>query len=140
MKPELSRLLHDLIHSDEPRYQLIRHLAVGGSGVIFNWLAFSALRHFTSLGTLECTIAVHVILLITIFPLQKLFTFQRRENGRRQAIRFLINDLGYVTFDYLLAYLFIDVVGLPPIIGKACGLAMLTPASFLSQRLWVFRA
>jgi putative flippase GtrA len=139
MSKPLRQFLTQVLHSDDAAYQLVRHLLIGGSGVVFNWLVFSALRHFTQMTTLQCTLVVHAILLAVIFPLQKLFTFKNKTDARTQAIRFLVNDAGYITLDYFFALAFIDWVGLPPIIGKGCGLAILTPLSYLSQRLWVFR-
>jgi putative flippase GtrA len=139
LKLSARELLSRVLHSEKPMYQLARHLAVGGTGVCFNWLAFSALRHFTTLGTLGSTLIVHALMLVSIFPLQKLFTFKKREHGRVQAVRFLINDAGYLTLDYSFAYFFIDFMDLPTLVGKACGLALLTPLSFMSQRFWVFR-
>lgn len=138
MRSLLDRLARAL-SSDRAKHQLFRHLIVGGSGVLFNWIAFSLMRHFTRLSTLDCTLIVHVILLATIFPLQKLFTFRVKQDARGQALRFLANDAGYIALDWFLAWSFIDWLGLPVFIGKGLGLAVLTPLSFLSQRLWVFR-
>jgi putative flippase GtrA len=117
--------------------QVIKHLMVGGAGVLINWIGFSVLRH-SGLTTLTSTLIVHAVLLVCIFPLQKHFTFNQESRTRQQIVRFLVNDAGYITLDFLFAWLFIDVIGLLPVIGKACGLIILTPISFLSQRLWVF--
>ncbi|MES2191482.1 MAG: GtrA family protein [Pseudomonadota bacterium] len=138
MSNRIFELAKGVFHGDHAAQQLIRHLIVGGSGVVFNWVAFSLLRHFTRLDTLQSTLVVHAVLLATIFPLQKMFTFKKKTHGNRQAIRFLVNDVGYITLDYLLALGFIDMLGFPAWFGKGCGLAILTPLSFLSQRLWVF--
>jgi putative flippase GtrA len=138
MRRAIDRLVRALT-SDRAKHQLFRHLIVGGSGVLFNWVAFSLMRHFTRLSTLDCTLIVHVVLLATIFPLQKLFTFRVKEDAGGQAFRFLLNDAGYIALDWLFAWTFIDWLGLAPFIGKGLGLAILTPLSFLSQRLWVFR-
>ncbi|MES2509944.1 MAG: GtrA family protein [Pseudomonadota bacterium] len=138
MSKRLVDLVRGIFYGEHAAQQLVRHLIVGGSGVVFNWVVFSLLRHFTALSTLQCTLVVHVVLLATMFPLQKVFTFKKKSHGSRQAIRFLINDAGYITLDYLFAWGFIDLLGLPAWLGKGCGLAILTPLSFLSQRLWVF--
>ncbi len=138
MRNPVSGVIKGIVLGDHAAQQLIRHLIVGGSGVLFNWLVFSLLRHLTSLTTLQCTLIVHAILLAVIFPLQKLFTFQRKQHGNRQAVRFLINDAAYISLDYLSALAFIDLLGLSIWFGKGCGLAILTPLSFLSQRFWVF--
>ncbi len=138
MRNHVSGVIKGIVSGDHAAQQLIRHLIVGGSGVVFNWVVFSLLRHLTSLTTLQCTLIVHAILLAIIFPLQKLFTFKRKRDGNRQAVRFLLNDAGYILLDYLLALAFIDVWGMPIWVGKGCGLVILTPLSFLSQRFWVF--
>ena len=139
MKHKIGALAGQVLHSESARFQVVRLLMVGGSGVVFNWVVFSLLRHFTSLSTLECTAIVHVVILVVVFPLQKLFTFKKRDRGHVHMARFLVNDAGYVALDYALAYAFIDMLGLPAFIGKGCGLMILTPLSFLSQRYWVFR-
>ncbi len=139
MSQKIKIFLLDILGAERNRFQLLRHLAVGGIGVLFNWIAFSSLRYYSSLSTLACTILVHVFLLAIIFPLQKVFTFKKKDNGQKQAIKFLANDAGYITIDYFFAWLFIDFLGLTPILGKGLGLALLTPISFLSQRYWVFK-
>lgn len=138
MRNHMSGVIKGILSGDHAAQQLIRHLIVGGSGVVFNWVVFSLLRHLTPLTTLQCTLMVHAILLAVIFPLQKLFTFKRKQHGNRQAVRFLLNDATYISLDYLSALTFIDILGLPIWFGKGCGLAILTPLSFLSQRFWVF--
>lgn len=119
--------------------QATRHLIIGGSGVLFNWLMFTLLRQYAGLDTLQSTIIVHVLLLIMIFPTQKFFTFKSRSRSRHQIVRFLVNDGLYVSFDFLLAAFFIDWLDMLPVVGKALGLMILAPFSFISQRYWVFR-
>lgn len=135
----LTSLVQRVSENARLRGQAVRHLMVGGTGVILNWLIFSALRQNTGLSTLQCTLLVHALLLVTIFPIQKFFTFKSTERARPQMARFLINDFAYVSIDFLLATLFIDKLQLQPIVGKAIGLMILTPMSFAIQRFWVFR-
>lgn len=125
--------------SPETQKQLFKHLLVGGSGVIVNYLLFLLLRQYYGMSTLIASIIVHILLPCYIFPLQKYFTFQNKLETSNQIKRFLINDALYMTCDFLLATLFIDMMGLLPRTGKAIGLALLTPMSFLIQRFWVFR-
>lgn len=136
---QFNRLIEHIAHGTHVRAQVIRHLIVGGGGVLFNWVTFTLLRQYTGFNTLESTLIVHILLLIMMFPMQKFFTFKSRSKTRRQIARFLINDAGYMAVDYLLAALFIDWLGLVPAVGKGLGLAILTPLSFASQRYWVFR-
>jgi putative flippase GtrA len=118
--------------------QIAKHLAVGASGVIVNWMAFSLLRQYFNVPTMYATGIVHIILISYIFPLQKYFTFKSDGNTFSALFKFIINTLGYITLDFLLAWYFVDFLNFMPAIGKAAGLAFLTPLSFLFQKYWVF--
>lgn len=130
--------LHSFIRSPETKWQLIKHLLVGGSGVLVNYFLFLLLRQYYGMSTLVSSIIVHILLLCYIFPLQKYFTFESPLETSSQIKRFLINDGIYMSGDFLLATLFIDILDLLPMYGKAIGLALLAPISFMIQRFWVF--
>lgn len=131
-------LIEELIDDPKTRWQIVRHLLVGGSGVIVNYVLFIILRQYYEFSTLISSIIVHIVLVCYIFPLQKYFTFSNPLNTSSQIFRFLANDVLYSSGDFLLAYLFIDLIGLSPFFGKAFALALLTPMSFIIQRFWVF--
>jgi len=134
----IDQVLNRLLGSQHISAQAVRHLMVGGTGVLINWTLFSFLRGYLEFSTLSSTLICHAVMIACIFPMQKFFTFNERSRPHRQFVKFLINDAFYITFDYLFAYLFIDVIGLIPVVGKLLGLALLTPMSFMSQRFWVF--
>lgn len=121
-------------------WQFMRHAAVGGSGVVINYVLFGILRHHYGYSTLTSTLIVHCVLLLYIFPLQKYFTYFAPLETWQQIRRFMINDAIYITSDFSLAWLIIDFFGVHPWIGKIVALAMLTPMSFMIQRKWVFQA
>ena len=135
----MNRSLNRLVASTGLREQVLRHLIVGGSGVAVNWLAFTLLRQYVGASTLISTLAAHGLLLALIFPAQKFFTFKSPATMHRQIARFLMNDAFYLSGDFALATLIIDVLGVTPALGKAIGLLILTPLSFASQKFWVFR-
>ena len=118
--------------------QIAKHLAVGASGVIVNWLVFSLLRQYFNLPTMYSIVIVHIVLISYIFPLQKYFTFKSNGNTLTAFFKFVINSLGYIAIDFFLSWFFIDFLKIMPAIGKAVGLALLTPLSFLFQKYWVF--
>jgi putative flippase GtrA len=118
--------------------QIAKHLLVGASGVFVNWMVFSLLRQYFNVQTMYATAIVHIVLISYIFPLQKYFTFKSDCNTFTALLKFVINTLGYITIDFLLAWYFIDFLNIMPAIGKAVGLAFLTPLSFLFQKYWVF--
>jgi len=119
--------------------QAIKHLLVGASGVFVNWILFIVLRQFLDIPTLVSTIIVNIILIIYIFPLQKYFTFINYSNTHQQLIRFILNAIGYLILDFVFAWFFIDFMKIVPAYGKAMGLLILTPLSFISQKYWCFQ-
>lgn len=131
-------MIKKFLFADHATWQFFRHAAVGGSGVIINYVLFWVLRERFGFSTLTTSLIIHVVLICYIFPLQKFFTFTSSLATWAQIRRFLINDLIYFSMDFSLAWLFIDWFGLPSLLGKALGLALLTPMSFLIQRHWVF--
>lgn len=135
-----SRIFSKIADSHESLFQIIRHLSVGGAGVLINWMSFYCFRDILGYSTFISTAITHLFLFVVIFPLQKFFTFKNRDmpSGRRQAVFFLVVDCVYFSLDFLLAVLFVDIVGLQPAIGKICGLALLTPLSFYVQKVWIF--
>ena len=133
-------MLKRTLNDEHIQFQAIRHLVIGASGVMVNWISFCVLRQFVGFSTLFSTIITHIILFSYIFPLQKYVTFkEKKAKPHNQAIKFVINSLGYILIDFLLTALLIDLFGLIAYIGKAISLALLTPLSFLSQKLWVFK-
>jgi putative flippase GtrA len=118
--------------------QIAKHLVVGASGVIVNWMVFSLLRQYLNVPTMYATVIVHIVLISYIFPLQKYFTFKSDCHTFTAFFKFVINSLGYITIDFFLAWYFVDFLKIMPVIGKAAGLALLTPLSFIFQKYWVF--
>jgi putative flippase GtrA len=119
--------------------QAIKHLLVGASGVLVNWVVFIVLRQFLNISTFVSTIIVNIILVLYIFPLQKYFTFINYSNTYQQFIRFILNSIVYLILDFVFAWFFIDFMKIVPACGKAMGLIILTPLSFISQRYWCFQ-
>lgn len=128
----------DIISSMGISYQILRHLLVGGIGVIFNFIFFAFFRHFLNFPTIISGILTHFFLFFIIFPFQKYFTYRNYQKKLSQRWNFLIILVTYFCSDISLAYLFIDIMGFSVFVGKILTLAILTPFSFLSQRFWVF--
>lgn len=131
-------MIKKFLRADHATWQFYRHAAVGGSGVIVNYVLFWVLREHFDFSTLTASLIIHAVLISYIFPLQKYFTFSSSLATWLQIRRFLINDMIYFSMDFSLAWLFIDWFGLSSWLGKALGLALLTPMSFMIQRHWVF--
>ena len=119
--------------------KIFRFLLVGGTGVLFNLIFFYIFKNYSNLSTLNIVIVVHFFVLLITFIFQKKFTFNKNDNSSSRFLKFAVNDIVYLTLDFLLTYYFVDYLLLDPIIGKALALLTLTPISFGIQSLWVFK-
>jgi putative flippase GtrA len=137
---KLKRLFCEISSGSKISHQVIRHLCVGGLGVIFNVTCFTFLRHFFNLPTIISGLLTHIFLYIFIFPFQKFFTFKNYQRKLIQYIRFFLISITYVLLDISLAYLFIDIMEYSVLAGKILALSLLTPFSFMSQRFFVFNS
>lgn len=138
MRERVVSLTNKFLNSEHAKWQFLRHAAVGGSGVIVNYFLFLTLREHYGFSTLQASLIVHAVLISYIFPLQKYFTFTSSLESWKQIRRFLINDMIYISMDFTMSWLFIDLLGLHPWLGKFIALALLTPMSFMIQKYWVF--
>jgi putative flippase GtrA len=132
-------MLQDIFNKNDTRFQAMRHLTIGFSGVAINWLTFGIFRKYLGLSTLVSWMATYVILFAYIFPMQKYFTFKENNKANIQIVKYIINTACYMTLDYIMSVLFIDMLKIHVFIGKGMSLLILTPASFLSQKFWVFK-
>ena len=137
---KIKRLFCEIFSSSKISYQVLRHLCVGGLGVIFNVTCFAFLRHFINLPTIISGLLTHIFLFIFIFPIQKFFTFKNYQRKPIQYIRFFLISITYISLDISLAYLFIDIMEYSVLAGKILALSLLTPFSFISQRFFVFNS
>ncbi len=120
-------------------FKIIRFLLVGGTGVFINLIFFYLFKNNTTLSTLNIVIIVHLFVLLITFIFQKKFTFCKYDDTLLRFLKFVVNDIIYLSLDIFLTYYFIDYLGFDPIIGKAIALLTLTPISFGIQSLWVFK-
>ena len=133
-------MLNKILQESKIQFQAVRHLAVGGGGVLINWLVFSGLCQLGGLSILASFTIAYFVLFLYIFPLQRYFTFkEKRSKPSEQILKFLINSIGYIMLDFLFTRFFIENLSMSPVLGKGISLAVLTPLSFLSQKLWVFK-
>ena len=120
------------------QFRFVRHLAVGGIGVVINWFSFIFFNYYTVLNLFVIVLISQLLVLSFMFSLQKNFTFKYKKNSNAY-LRFIINSLVYFLLDYFLTYFFIVILDFYPAFGKFLTLFILTPISFLIQNFWVFK-
>ena len=118
--------------------QFVKHIAVGGFGILLNYTLFNVFIKF-NFGILLSNTLTNIFVFLIIFLLQKYFTYRIYSEIIKHLLFFLINALGYYILDTGLLFLLIQFVGLNPMLGKLLSLIIITPISFLSQKYLVFK-
>ncbi len=118
--------------------QFIKHYLVGAFGVFLNYSLFNILV-FEGLSVKISNTITHAILIVTIFILQRQFTYRVKHFSIWHPILFLLISLVYYICDTLFLILLVDLVSIHPTVSKIITIVILTPLSFLGQKYIVFR-
>lgn len=118
--------------------QFVKHYFVGFLGSVMNYSLFNIMK-YGGLETRTANLITGVILTVTVFMLQKYFTYKPDNHSLRQPILFLVNSFLYFFFDTLILMLLIDRMMIAPYISKLLSIVMLSPMSFIFQKFFVFR-
>ncbi len=118
--------------------QFVKHYMVGGVGILINYSLFNILA-YSGLDIKISNAITYMVLLVTMFILQKYFTYRMRQGSAYQPIMFVLNTAVYGFLDTLILILFVNVLQVVPMISKVISIVFLAPLSFLSQKHIVFR-
>ena len=123
-----------LAHRRHTLAQLARFCVVGASGYAVNLAVFAAL---TAAGADHRVAALGAFLVAfsSNFRLNRRWTFA----ARGSAVRFLLVSTATSAAALGLLELLVGA-GVEPVLGQAVSIVVLTPLSFLGNRLWCFRA
>lgn len=116
-----------------------RYCTVGASGYVVNSGLFVLLERVTPYPVAFAL--AFVAAATSNFALNRVWTF--RATGRRaspQYVRFLAVSLGALAADLLVLVGLVEGTGVPRLAAAALAIGVATPASFLGNRLWTFRA
>ncbi len=128
-----------ILRSQKKRYQFRRHLITGASGVCFNYIATLFFSTYLSLNIFLSITTTHVFLISFIFFLQKNFTFSSRGKITPLFLRFIIFSFAYYLIDLSTTSYLVNSHHLDIWVAKAILHGGLTPISFLTQRLFIFK-
>ena len=119
--------------------QLVKFCVVGASGYAVNLGVYAALVHGASIHYLLAAVCSFAVAVASNYTWNRLWTF-RHERGHAvlQGARFLVVSL--LALGANLAVLAILVtVGFPKVPAQAAAIVLVTPLSFLGNKLWSFR-
>lgn len=119
--------------------QLLKFCVVGATGYAVNLGVYAALVHGASVHFLLAAVCSFAVAVTNNYTWNRLWTF-RRERGHvaLQGARFLVVSL--LALGANLAALGILVeVGVPKVPAQAAAIVLVTPLSFLGNKLWSFK-
>jgi putative flippase GtrA len=121
------------------RASFARYCTVGASGYVVNSVLYLLFQQ--ELPYPVAFVFAFVAAATSNFALNRAWTF--RASGRRaspQYARFLAVSLGALALDLLVLVELVEVAGAPRFAAAAIAILAATPAGYLGNRLWTFRA
>ncbi|MEU6958065.1 GtrA family protein [Streptomyces chrestomyceticus] len=126
--------------------ELMKFGAVGGAGVLVNFVVFNLVRHLTELPVVRASVVATVVATGTNYLGYRYFTYRDRDkNGRTKELTLflLFSVVGLVIENgvlYVATYGFGWDTSLQSNVFKFLGIGLATLFRFWSYRTWVFRA
>ncbi|KAA6221494.1 GtrA family protein [Streptomyces albofaciens JCM 4342] len=126
--------------------ELMKFGAVGGAGVLVNFVVFNLVRHLTELPVVRASIVATVVATGTNYLGYRYFTYRDRDkSGRTKELTLflLFSVIGLVIENgvlYVATYGFGWDSSLQSNVFKFLGIGLATLFRFWSYRTWVFRA
>jgi len=120
--------------------QLLKFCVVGASGYLVNLAVYAVLIHVASVPYLVAAVCSFVVAVANNYMWNRLWTF-RRERGHigLQGARFLVVSLAALGANLAILAILV-AVGLPKVPAQAIAIVLVTPLSFLGNKLWSFRS
>src|SRR5690606_37899542 len=126
--------------------ELLKFGAVGGAGLLVNFLVFNLVRQVTDLHVVRASVIATIVAIIFNYIGFRYFTYRDRDKSRRtreMSLFLLFSAVGLVIENgvlYTATYGFGWDSPLQSNIFKFLGIAVATLFRFWSYRTWVFRA
>ncbi|WP_030813913.1 GtrA family protein [Streptomyces sp. NRRL S-337] len=125
--------------------EVVKFGAVGGAGVVVNFVVFNLVRHLTEVPVVRASIIATVVATGTNYLGYRYFTYRDRDNqGRTKELTLflLFSAVGLVIENgllYIATYGFHWDTPLQNNVFKFLGIGLATLFRFWSYRTWVFR-
>ena len=120
--------------------QLAKFCVVGASGYAVNLGVYTALVHAAGLNYIAAAVCSFTVAVANNYTWNRVWTF-RRERGHvaLQGARFLVVSLAALGANIAVLALLVEL-GVPKVPAQAAAIVLVTPLSFLGNKLWSFRA
>lgn len=119
--------------------QLAKFCIVGASGYAVNLGVYSVLVHVASVNYIVAAVCSFAVAVTNNYTWNRLWTF-RSERGHiaLQGAKFLVVSLAALGANVAVLAILV-AVGVPKIPAQAAAIVLVTPLSFLGNKLWSFR-
>ncbi len=136
-RPTLAEHLRDVRHW----IQLIRFGLVGASGAAVNLLVFTILNHGLGFHYLVAGVGAFLVAAVNNYTWNRGWTFRHhvRRSHVRQLSQFALVASLVLLPNLALLWLLNEHVGIHGVFAQMIAVVIVTPISFLGQKLWTFR-
>jgi putative flippase GtrA len=119
--------------------QLLQFCVVGATGYAVNLGVFTLLVHGASVHYLPAAACSFAIAVTNNYTWNRLWTFRRqRGHVALQGAKFLVVSLAALVANLGVLALLVEL-GVPEVPAQAVAIVVVTPLSFLGNKLWSFR-
>ncbi len=135
--PTLGQHLRDVRHWT----QLIRFGLVGASGAVVNLIVFAILNHGFGVHYLVAGVGAFLVAAVNNYTWNRGWTFrdQTRRPHARQLTQFAVVAALVLLPNLTLLWLLNEHLGVHGVFAQMIAVVIVTPISFLGQKLWTFR-
>jgi putative flippase GtrA len=142
LAPRLTALKHDAriaLRHPANWIQLAKFCLVGISGYAVNLGVYTALVHAVGLNYIAAAVCSFAVAVANNYTWNRVWTF-RRERGHiaLQGAKFLVVSLAALGANIAVLALLVEL-GIPKVPAQAAAIVLVTPLSFLGNKLWSFR-
>jgi putative flippase GtrA len=136
----LQRTLEAVRHPENHK-QAVRFLCVGASGYVVNTITFAVCVHALSMWDTAAFVVAFLTGTANNFWWNRNWTFDATHHHiGRQGVRFLLVSALVAACAFGVYQLIISATGMDRVLAEALAYIVVTPLSFVVQKLWSFKA
>jgi putative flippase GtrA len=119
--------------------QLLKFVAVGGSGYAVNIGVYALVHEALGIGHLRSATAAFIVAVFNNFWWNRHWTFGAREgHAGFQAARFFAVSTGAFFFALAVSQLLVSTTDLPDVVAQGISIVAATPLNFIGNKMWSF--
>jgi dolichol-phosphate mannosyltransferase len=137
-KPVHVRVRHGL-RRPENWLQLVKFVAVGGTGYAVNIGVYALVHEVIGIGHLRSATIAFLVAVFNNFWWNRHWTFGAREgHAGFQAARFFAVSTGAFFFALAVSQILVSTTDIPDVVAQAISIVVATPLNFIGNKMWSF--